>query len=149
MVVTYMDLGQEGILYSFEGNPVTAVGVEIRNAAGGLNDALDIDKVVFHGGDTVFVLLRCDVVEIDHKPIKGDEGNWRRIHVMRATDATTTDSDEVAIAINQQRQRIIFEKERRENIQRLFPDVGDEAGSVMESEPIDVEPVPDDPKGSL
>jgi hypothetical protein len=145
-MVSYMDLGSEGILYDFEGNPVTAVGVEIRNAAGGLNEALEVDKIIYHGGDTVLVLLRCDVVEIDHKPIKGDESNWRRIHVMRATDATTTDSDQVLQAINAQRQRIQFEREKRQNIERLFPDVGDSEGHIHDEEGHVIDPF-EDPEG--
>jgi hypothetical protein len=117
-----MDLASEGILEDFEGNPVTSVGVEIRNASGGLNKALQVDPVVLHGGDTVWVLLQCDVTGIVHKPIKDDEGNWQRIHVMRATDCTLTDDEAAKLAIRDQRARIQKWREEQEGIRRLFPD---------------------------
>jgi hypothetical protein len=124
--VSQMDLAAEGILEDFEGNPVTAVGVEVRNAGGGLSDALDVDPVLLHGGDTVYVVMRCDVTGINHKPIKGDEGNWKRIAVMRATDATILDSAAVRKAIDTQRERIRREHERRKGVEHLFPDPEDD-----------------------
>jgi hypothetical protein len=117
-----MDLAAEGILENFEGNPVTAVGVEVRNAGGGLSEALSVDPVMLHGGDTVYVVMRCDVTGVNHKPIKGDEGNWKRIHVMRATDATIMDSAAVRKAIDSQRERIKKEMERRQGVSRMFDD---------------------------
>ena len=120
--VSEMDLEAEGILEDFEGNPVTTVGVEIRNAGGGLSEALDVEPVLLHGGDTVYVVMRCDVTGVNHKPIKGDEGNWKRIHVMRATDATIMDSAAVRKAIDSQRERIRREHERRKGVEHLFPD---------------------------
>jgi len=117
-----MNLAEEGILEDFEGNPVTAVGVEIRNAGGGLSESLGVDPVMLHGGDTVYVVMRCDVTGINHKPIKGDEGNWKRVMVMRATDATIMDSAAVRKALDSQRDRIKREKERREGINHLFVD---------------------------
>jgi hypothetical protein len=124
--VSDMNLEEEGILASFEGSPVTAVGVEIRNAGGGLSEALDVDPIVLHGGDTVYVVMRCDVTGVNHQPIKGDEGNWKRVHVMRATDATILDSSAVRKAIDSQRDRIRREHERRKGVEHLFPDPEDD-----------------------
>jgi hypothetical protein len=121
-----MNLEEEGILENFEGNPVTAVGVEVRNAGGGLSEALSVDPVMLHGGDTVYVVMRCDVTGVNHKPIKGDEGNWKRVHVMRATDATIMDSAAIRKAIDSQRERIKKEAERKAGIERMFPDPEDD-----------------------
>ncbi len=120
--VSQMDLAEAGILYDFEGNPVTTVGVEVRNAGGGLSEALDIEPVILHGGDTVYVVMRCDVTGVNHKPVKGDEGNWKRIMVMRATDCTILDTAAVRKAIDTQRERIRREHERRKGIDHLFED---------------------------
>lgn len=124
--VSEMDLAKEGILGEFEGAPVTQVGVEIRNASGGLNDALEVDPVVLHGGDTVWVVLQCDVTAINHKPVKGAEGNWQRVHVMRATDVTLMDAPAVKKAINDQRSRIQKYREAQKGVQRMFDGEGED-----------------------
>jgi hypothetical protein len=124
-----MDLAQEGILGDFEGAPVKGVGVEIRNASGGLNDALEVDPVVLHGGDTVWVVLQCDVTAITHKPVKGDEGSWQRVHVMRATDVTLMDSNAVRKAITDQRTRIQKHREAKKGVQRMFDGEGEDEAS--------------------
>jgi hypothetical protein len=104
--VSNMDLWSEGILGEFEGSPITATGVEIRNAAGGLNESLKVDPMVKHQGDTVYVLLRCDVTGVNFKPVKDEEGEVMRVHVMRATDVTLADGPDMVDLIDRQRARI-------------------------------------------
>lgn len=111
---------EEVILATFEGCGVTRVGVEVRNAGGGLNDALDVDPVILSIGDTAYVAMRVDVVAIDHKPVKGEEDKMMRVHVMRCTDATIVEADVVRTAVDAQRERIAMERERREGVQRMF-----------------------------
>jgi len=121
--MTTLELGE------FEGQEVTKVGVEIRNAGGGLNDALEVDPLVLTIGDSCYVALRVDVVAIDHKPVKGEEDELMRVQVMRATDATILDDMVVIEAINAQRDRIIKAREEREGTQRLEGmDAGDLTG---------------------
>jgi hypothetical protein len=113
-------MAEEEIIGEFEGCGVIKVGVEVRNAGGGLNDALDVDPVLLNIGDTAFVAMRVDVVAIDHKPVKGEEDKLMRVHVMRCTDATIIEADVVSEAVNAQRDRIQKERERREGTQRMF-----------------------------
>ena len=46
--VSDMDLDAEGILYDFEGEPVTQVGFEVGNAAGALNAVAEVEREVLH-----------------------------------------------------------------------------------------------------
>lgn len=78
----------------FEGWPVVKTGIEVRNASGGLNDALEVEAFIGAIGDRVIVIHECDVVEVDHKPVKGDEGSLRRVHALRATDSFVIPSDD-------------------------------------------------------
>lgn len=79
-----VDLGEQ------DGDPVIGVGIEVRNAAGGLQDALAIDPAIFHKGDRVMVLLDCEMTGLAFKPVK-DSNAWRRIHVLHAEGATIVD----------------------------------------------------------
>jgi hypothetical protein len=115
-----MDLEAEGILDEFEGQAVKATGVEVSNAAGGLNKSLEVDPSVMAIGETVYVLMQCDVTSITHKPIKDDEGNLMRVHRMRATDVTfIEDIAPVKQALSEQRERIRKFQEEKAGILRL------------------------------
>jgi hypothetical protein len=119
--VSDMDLAAEGILYDFEGSPVTLTAASVNNAGKKLSDALMVDPQIMKGGDTVFVLLRCDVTGIDHKPIQNDEGNWRRIHAMRCTDAVIVEVTAVQRKIvDTTRQKVTRMKEEAVGVRRLF-----------------------------
>lgn len=92
-------------LSKFEGKQVVTAGLEIRNAAGGLNEALKVDPEEWHGGDEVHVVLRCTVDKIRHDPVK-DMDAWKRIHILTASDATVIDGTLVEEALTEQAKRI-------------------------------------------
>lgn len=101
-------------LGKFEGQPVNAVGLEIRNSAGGLNESMKTDPVELHIGDEVTVTMRCKVTKIRHDPLKDADG-LRRVHILDASDATIIDDELVATAIDAQKKRI----EERNGVKRL------------------------------
>jgi transcriptional regulator with AAA-type ATPase domain len=105
------ELAAEGILGHFEGSPVTQTGVEIRNAAGGLNESLQTENMVKQKGDHYYVLLRCDVIDLHFPNVKGHEDQSRRVHVSRATDATIMDAEMAEPLIRKQQ---TMNRERRE-----------------------------------
>jgi hypothetical protein len=95
-------------LKAFEGLPVTSAGVEIPSAGGGLRDALRVDPVELHKGETVFVVLQCEVGKVRFDPVDRDEpaGPQRRVHVLGTTAATIVDRELVASALDAQAERI-------------------------------------------
>ena len=81
----------------FEGQAVATAGVEVRNAGGGLQKALDVEPGSWQIGDSLLLVMRVDVVGVNLKPIPGAEDMLQRVHVMRATDTTPVEfSDENA-----------------------------------------------------
>lgn len=102
-------------LGKFEGRKVDAVGIEIRNSAGGLNEALKVDPAEWHLEDEVVVVLRCKVTKIRHDPLKDTDG-LRRVHILDAEDATVIEDDGmITTALDEQKKRI----ELASGVQRL------------------------------
>lgn len=107
------------------GCAVTAVGVTISNAGGGLHDPLEVDEDMISTvasvkiGDTVFFLIRADCNGDGFKPIKGAEDRLRYIPSFHATDTTIIDAVWAVEAINNQRDKIERLREEAEGKQRL------------------------------
>lgn len=125
-------------LTPFEGDDVLSAGVEIRNAAGGLNEAMKIDAAEWHKDDEVVVALRCSVTKIRFEPIKDTDG-WRRVHILDASTAAVIDSDVVEKLLSAQAEKIRRAKEAEKGTQRLpleeelqaAHDEGDHADGLM------------------
>ena len=111
--VTPLHKPAEG-LSMYEGIPELSAGIEIRNAAGGLNEALEIDPRAWHKKDRIFVALEVEVDEIRHKGLKEANG-WKRVHRGSAVRATVIDADLVEDLLEQQAIRI----EEAKGTQRL------------------------------
>jgi hypothetical protein len=97
-------------LGEFEGHPVTASGIEIRNAAGGLTDALKVDPIAWADDEEITVVMRCKVKALRFDQIKDgdgeDSGKRRRVHIMNATEATVVDDEFASKVLKAQRERI-------------------------------------------
>lgn len=106
-------------LTPFEGRDTEAVGIEIRNAAGGLNEALSVDPAEWHRDEEVTVVLRCNVDKIRFDPVKDSDGN-RRVHILTANAATVVDGDIVKEQLEEQQRRI----EEAKGVERLPFDEG-------------------------
>lgn len=108
-------------LGKFEKRDVVAAAIEIRNAAGGLNEALGIMPQRFEIGAKAFVLLEVDCVGIDHEPVK-DTGVLKRIHVFKAAGATMIDEADARPRIEYQRDQIQRAKDSAAGQGRLDDD---------------------------
>jgi hypothetical protein len=95
-------------LSQFEGHEVTEVGVEMPNAAGGLQAAMKFDPVELEIADEGYVVLHYQVKKVRHEPIEKDdfEGPLRRVHVLSVNEAALVDDELVADHMASQRERI-------------------------------------------
>lgn len=108
-------------LTEFEGLPVTEAGVEIPGAAGGLRDAMKVDPVEFHQGDSGVLALSWECVKVRFEPLVRDEpdGEQRRVHIFRVTGAAFTDAERARDDIAAQADRIQLAREAADGVVRL------------------------------
>ena len=108
-------------LTEFEGLPVEEVGVEMPNAAGGLQEAMKFDPVEWHHGDEHFIVLRCQVKKVRHDPIEKDDfaGPQRRVHILHVDSAAPIEAKHVQKTLNAYQERIQKKKEQAAGVERL------------------------------
>lgn len=95
------------VLSPFDGKPVVRSTIAVTNAGDGLSDALGIDPQEFHHGETVYVVLECEVVKVTHTPIDRDTpGILGRGHTLKAGTGTIVDADLVEAQVRRQAERI-------------------------------------------
>lgn len=130
-------------LGEFEGDDVLGAAIEIRNIAGGLNKSMDIDPEVFHKGDEVTIVARCVVTAINHPGVPDTDG-VKRVHVLKATEASRIDDALVAEVLDEQARRIEAAKIKREQEGGVYQlpaalaeahEKGDHADGLVESCP--------------
>lgn len=113
-------------LSDFEGVPVVAVGVEMPNAAGGLQEAMKFDPVEWHHGDTGFIVLKYTCAKVRFDPIeRGATEPLRRVHILHVDQAAPIDESVVAIHLQKHADRVKKAKEEAEGVQRI-PGVDEE-----------------------
>lgn len=117
-------------LTEFEGLSVEEVGVEIPNAAGGLQEAMKFDPVEWHSGDEHFIVLRCEVKKVRFEPIVKDDfaGAQRRVHVMHVDQAAPIAGKAVQKQLSAYQERIKKAKDEAAGMQAL--DFGDGDGDL-------------------
>lgn len=108
-------------LGTFEGAQVLNTTIAITNAGDGLSAAMQVDPVLLHLGDTVYVVLECEVGKIRFDPIKNTEAVGR-IQVLRAGTATIIEADAVREAITTQAERIRMAAEKKAGVAQLIKD---------------------------
>lgn len=103
-------------LSEFEGLPVEEVGVEMPNAAGGLQDAMKFDPVEWHQGDEHYIVLKCEVKKIRFEPIEKDDfdGPQKRVHVLHVSEAAPIDAGSVKKQLSAYQERIQKAKDEAE-----------------------------------
>lgn len=109
------------VLNPFEGKQVLAAGIEIPNAAGGLQDALKIDPEEFHHGEKRYVVLEIDCAKIRFDPIPKTNA-LTRVHVFSAVGAVFVDEDLVAEHLAKQKARLALAKDEASGQQRTPTD---------------------------
>jgi hypothetical protein len=107
-------------LHLFEQREVIATKVAITNAGDGLSQALAIDPVELTIGETVHVVLECEVAQIAFEAQK-DTGLLVRKHKLRAGTATRIDKELVHDMLEEQRVKI----EQAKGVERLDFPAGD------------------------
>lgn len=108
-------------LGDFEGRTILSTTIQVTNAGDGLSDAMKIDPVVMHHGETVYVVLECEVSKVRFDPIKDTQG-VARVHVLKAGTATLIDGAAVEDALDAQREKIARAKEAAQGVARLPTD---------------------------
>lgn len=93
-----------GVGDEFEGRKIVKTTIAVTNAGDGLSNAMKIDPQSLHQGDTVYVVLECEVGKITFDPFADDF--VARVQTLKAGVATIIDKDSVAESIEQQRTRI-------------------------------------------
>lgn len=94
-------------LTPFDGSQVVRTTIAVTNAGDGLSDALGIDPQEFHHGETVYVVLECEVSKVAYVPVDRDTpGILIRQHTLRAGTGTIVDGEVVAEQVRLQAERI-------------------------------------------
>jgi hypothetical protein len=101
-------LADTSALEPFGGRPVTQTGLEIANAAGGLQKALAVEPREFDHGDEAFVVLKVDCRKVRFDEVDPDDeaAGLRRVHVFHADEAAFMDGDVVQKVLAEQKERI-------------------------------------------
>ena len=91
-------------LKSFEGVDVIEATIKVTNAGDGLSEALGIDPVEYHQGDTVYVLLETTVSRVSYEAVKKDSDFLKRVHTLKAGTGTIVDAGFARESIEMQRE---------------------------------------------
>ncbi len=97
------------VLGVFDDREIIMCSVAIPNASGGLHDALALDPVMLHTGQSVDIVLRCTVGRISHDPIedKGeDTGYYNRVASLSAQRGMIIDAKIVDEEFAKQRKKL-------------------------------------------
>lgn len=95
-------------LSPFGGRPVTQTGLEISNAAGGLQKALAVDPREFEHQEEAYVVLKVECRKVRFEEIDPDDDATplRRVHVFTADECAFIDGEAVKAALAAQKERI-------------------------------------------
>ncbi len=108
------------MIAEFDGREVIQTSIAITNAGDGLSAALAVDPAMLHMGDTVYVVLECQVAKGVLGPVNGDYANLELVHKLKAGAATLVDRDLVVEQLETQTERIRLAKEEEDGVRRMF-----------------------------
>lgn len=123
-------------LGTFEGADVSRAAIQITNAGDGLSEAVKVEPIVIHRGDTGYLVLEWECVEVRFTPAdkENPHGDAVRVQKLKAGTATFVDAALVGELIAEQREKNLKAKEDAAGIQRLEFEDGDEDGDGDEDE---------------
>ena len=93
-------------LCPFEGHDVVGTSIAVVNAGDGLSAALKVDPTEYEHGETVNVILECEVAKVRFDPSKDDPKSLIRVHVLKAGLATIVDGSKVKPLLAAQRKKL-------------------------------------------
>lgn len=105
-------------LGQFEDRDVISTSIAVRNTGDGLSEAMKTDPQMLHHGDTVYVVMECEVEKVRHDPIKDTEA-LTRVHMLKAGTATIVDADLVGDAVEAQAEKNRRRQEDEAGVKRL------------------------------
>lgn len=125
-------------LGSFEDGKVVGTTLKITNTGDGLSKAMQVEPQLLHSGQTVFVVLECEVGPITFDPVE-DSGTYERKHSLKAGRATFADRKAVVKLIEDTATKIQAARDEATNAQALDLNY-DPLGVGEDGEPVE----PDD-----
>lgn len=116
-----------GTLTPFENHDVVGTTIKVTNAGDGLSQALKVEPIEYERGETVHVVLECQVDKITFIASKDNAEALIREHTLKAGVATIVDGSKVKKVLAEQRKKL----EQAEGIEKLPGlDEADEEPSV-------------------
>lgn len=102
-------------LPAFEGKPVLKMAARVTGAGDGLSDPLAVGGEPHHHGDEVFIVLRCEVSQINHKPAQRDDPDHLvRVETYSAIEGTLVGADDVSHLLEASAEKVREAKEAEE-----------------------------------
>lgn len=101
-------------LSKFENRDVLQAAIKVTNAGDGLSQALAIEPVEYHLGDTVYLVIEAEVSKVNYEELR-DTGALKRVHTFKAGTATLVEGQLVAKVLEEQKLAI----EKAKGIERL------------------------------
>ena len=111
---------QKKTLDAFEGTQVLKTAIALTNAGDGLSKAMSIDNEELHIGETVHVVIECEVTAVGFDKVKDTDALVRK-QKLKAGRATLVDGKLVEDVLDQMSQRL----EEAAGIKRLFDNDGE------------------------
>lgn len=106
----------DSVLTPYRGTPVVGSTIAVNNAGEGLSDAMLVDPIELPMGETVYVVLECEVRPPSYDP--DDKNNLHGplvlVNRLRAGTATIVDYELIKDPLEEMRGRVATEKERLE-----------------------------------
>lgn len=84
---------------------VVQASMKITGAGDGLSAAVNISPADYVHGETLYVLLECEVVNVDFPEVKKDTGVYARRHTLRTVLGTILDPEVANTYVAEQRRR--------------------------------------------
>lgn len=93
-------------LGEYDGRPVLAAAMQIRNTGDGLSEAMAVEPVYYPIGTKLHVVLEVEIEKHRHDEIKDAGGALTLVHMAKAGRATVIDSAAVRKALDTQEKKI-------------------------------------------
>lgn len=112
-------------LNAYEGRDVLQATIRVTNAGDGLSTALGIDPVEYRIGQTVYVVLECEVARVQFDELK-DTDCLVRVHTLRAGTGTIVDAELVADVLSTQKEKNRKARDEADGVHELEFGDGDQ-----------------------
>lgn len=105
-------------LKQHDGRDIRQHQIKVRNTGDGLSQAVTVDPVDLHIGDTVYALIECKKSKDGFEEINGGD-DLKMVHVLRGGSATLITRDIARPLVEAQTERIIKARDEATGNQQL------------------------------